>query len=120
MIFAKTNSLLISLMIITIWNNFNNSPTVSDASGVAVDVDVEKVDGKPMKVVHYSRNSHVWSDRGIRGLLRKGRQGRNYNPYELDPVADSADLPSCIELCMIQNCYGAVQTAGTVAPTTAP
>ena len=118
MILAKTQSLLISLVIITLWNDYTNTPTLVNASGVGVDVDVEKVDGKPVKVVHYSRNSHVWSQRGIRGLLRKGRQ--NYNPYELDPVADSADLPSCIELCMIQNCYGAVQTAGTAAPTTAP
>jgi len=118
MIFANIQGLIISLVIITIWNDYNYSPLLVDASGVAVDVDVEKVDGHPVKVVHYSRNSHVWSPRGIQGLMRKGRQ--DLNPYELDPVADSVDLPSCIELCLIQNCYGAVQTSATNAPTTAP
>jgi len=119
MIFAKIRVLVISLVIVTLCNGYNNSPALVNASGVAVDVDIDEVHGKPIKVVHYSRNSHVWSPRGIQGLLRKGRQD-SYNPYELDPVADSADLPSCIELCMIQNCYGAVQTAATNAPTTAP
>jgi len=119
MILAKIRVLVLSLVIVTLCNGYNNSPALVNASGVAVDVDIEKVHGKPIKVVHYSRNSHVWSPRGIQGLLRKGRQD-SYNPYELDPVADSADLPSCIELCMIQNCYGAVQTAATNAPTTAP
>jgi len=119
MAFANSRALVISLVIVAICNDNNKSPTLVDASGVAVDVDIEKVNGQPIKFVHYSRNSHVWSPRGIQGLLRKGRQD-SYNPYELDPVADSADLPSCIELCMIQNCYGAVQTAATNAPTTAP
>ena len=74
-------------------------------------------DGVPVKYVRYSRNTGLWSQRGVRSLLR-GSRAASGSGMDLDPINDSSDLPSCIEICMVQNCYGAIPTANTEAPTT--
>merc|ERR1711936_214645 len=82
-----------------------------------VDATDPVADGVPVKYVRYSRNTGLWSQRGVRSLLR-GSRASNGSGMDLDPINDSSDLPSCIEICMVQNCYGAIPTANTEAPTT--
>jgi len=119
---CKANVAVASILAICMmeWNGLKGSSALVDAAEV-------NVDGVPTKVVYYSRKRDLWSQRGIRSLLRAGRQSGNgttaepFDPRNLDPIKDSADLPSCIEICLIQNCYGGVQaTQATNAPTTAP
>lgn len=121
---CKANVAVVSILAICMmeWNDLKGSSALVDAAEV-------NVDGVPTKVVYYSRKRDLWSQRGIRSLLRAERSSGNgttassepFDPRNLDPIADSADLPSCIEICLIQNCYGGVQaTQATNAPTTAP
>jgi len=123
MLVCQANVAVLSILAISMmeWNDLKGSSALVDAAEV-------NVDGVPAKVVYYSRKRDLWSQRGIRSLLRAERQSGNgttagpFDPRDLDPIADSADLPSCIEICLIQNCYGGVQgaTQATNAPTTAP
>ena len=52
-------------------------------------------DGVPVKYVRYSRNTGLWSQRGVRSLLR-GSRAASGSGMDLDPINDSSDLPSCI------------------------
>ena len=87
-----------------------NGPKLAEATDPVAD-------GVPVKYVRYSRNTGLWSQRGVRSLLR-GSRAASGSGMDLDPINDSSDLPSCIEICMVQNCYGAIPTANTEAPTT--
>ena len=110
MAFSKVQVLAVTMLLIIMvkWDS-------SRRSSMMVEANDTMIDGVPVKVVHYSRNNPLWSPRGVRSLMRKGRQ---VNPDSLDAIEDSADLPSCIEICMMQNCYGAIPTYNTIAPTT--
>ena len=111
---CKVNVVVVSFVTIGMmeWNDHKQFSTMVGASDSVVNVD-----GVPTKFVYYSQNRNLWGQRGVRSLLRAGR---SRGARDLDPVKDSADLPSCIEICMIQNCYGSVGTTEeNVAPTTA-
>lgn len=126
--FCKVNIVVVSFVAIAMmgWNDHTfSSAMVNETDSVVM------VDGVPTKVVYYSRKPDLWSQRGVRSLLRAGRSANaptaapsNLDPRNLDPIKDSADLPSCIEICLIKNCYGAgggvEPTQATNAPTTAP
>ena len=109
---CKVNVVVVSFFAIGMmeWNDHKHFSTMVGASD-----SVANVDGVPTKFVYYSQNRNLWSQRGVRSLLRTGR---NREARNLDPVHDSADLPSCIDICMIQNCYGELGAAqAAVAPT---
>jgi len=126
--FCKVNIAVVSFVAIAMmeWNDHKVSSSMVGATDSVVNVD-----GVPTKVVYYSRKRDLWSHRGVRSLLRAGRSANDYghnetttapyDPRNLDPIGDSVDLPSCIEICLIKNCYGSVEaTQATAAPTTAP
>lgn len=107
----KLNVVVVSFVAIGMmeWNDHKHFSTMVGASDSVINVD-----GFPTKVVYYSPNKYVWSERGVLSLLRAGR---SQGSRDLDPVKDSADLPSCIEICMVQNCYGGL---GSTQPTDNP
>jgi len=119
---CKMSIVVVSFVVIAMmeWNDHKFSSAMVSATDSVVDVD-----GVPTKVVYYSRKRDLWSKRGVRSLLRSVNTTTTApsGSQNLDPIGDSADLASCIEICLINNCYGSVNvepTQATAAPTTAP
>ena len=105
--FCSAHILIISILVIDMveWKGNNISPTMVNAIGSLAPNDSDRYSG------NVSRTRQLWSKNGIRSLVRHGRNA--------DPLIDSVDLPSCIEICMVNSCYGVIPTYNTVAPTTA-
>ena len=91
------------------WNDNNVSPTMGVNAFVTTSM---APNDSAMYNNGISKAKQLWSKNGVRSLIRRGRN--------VDPLVDSEDLPSCVEACLISNCYESVPLHNTVAPVTIP
>ena len=101
--FCRPHILLLSLLAINMAEMLiKNRPSTMMADGLVAAA------APSHTLLGLSRRRQVWSAPGMRALARN-----------LDPLRDSSDLPSCVEMCITSTCTD-FQPARTDAPTEIP
>ena len=100
---CKPHILLLSLLAINMADVLiSNRPSTIMVDGLVT------ASAPSQALLGLSRRRQLWGIDGVRALAR-----------DLDPLTDSSDLPSCVEMCITSTCTD-FQPAGTDAPTTIP